>query len=343
MSSGLILITGGTGFIGGHVVQQTLEAGYRARLVVRREESIGNFKKVFSKHFSQLDFVVIRDFTKDGAFSDALVGVDYIFHLASPIPGRGNDFKEDYLAPATKGTISLLEAAQSVPSIKRVVIDSSAGALLPLDLSDVGSLEIKEGINRTIPIHPDSPLVTSPSATDMDKYNTSKVLAHRACLDWVDQQSAAGALPFAVVTLHPSVVVGRHLLQPSPADPGSSNALLWDSLFAPAALIPMAGVDVRDVASAHVRALRPADAELGEKGRVAEFVISAPDWTWQGVVDFVKKKYPGLGVTLDGSSGPDFKIRTERAEKVLGIKWRPLEDAVGELVDQQIEIGVAKR
>ncbi|OAG14814.1 NAD(P)-binding protein [Alternaria alternata] len=312
MSSELVLITGGTGFIGGHVVQQTLEAGYRARLAVRREESIETFKKVFSQHLEQLEFVVIEDITKERPFSDALVGVDNVFHLASPVPGKGTDFKEDYLNPTIKGTMSLLEAAQSVPSIKRVIIDSSMTSLMPLEIDDADSFEVK----------------------------ASKLLAHRACLDWVEQQSTAGKLSFAVVSLHPSIVIGRHLLQPSPTVQGSSNAHVWDSLFAPEGLLHGIGVDVRDVASAHLCALKPTDDELGIKGQVAEFLISAPDWTWRGIADFVKKSYPWLAVALE--DGPLLKLRTERAETVLGIKWRPLEDAVGELVDQQIECGNVK-
>ncbi|CAN9434108.1 unnamed protein product [Alternaria alternata] len=337
MSSELVLITGGTGFIGGHVVQHTLEAGYRARLAVRREESIETFKKVFSRHLEQLDFVVIDNITKERAFSDALVGVDYVFHLASPVPGKGTDFKEDYLTPTIKGTMSLLEAAQSVPSIKRVIIDSSMTSLMPLEIDDADSFEVKEGTNRTIRIDPDSPLVTSPSAPTIVKYKASKLLAHRACLDWVERQSTAGKLSFAVVSLHPSIVIGRHLLQPSPTVPGSSNAHVWDSLFVPEGLLHGIGVDVRDVASAHLCALKPTDDELGIKGQVAEFLISAPDWTWRGIADFVKKSYPWLAVALE--DGPLLKLRTERAETVLGIKWRSLEDAVGELVDQQIECG----
>jgi len=194
-----------------------------------------------------------------------------------------------------------------------------------------------ENTNRSIPIHPESPIIASPSATDMNKYQASKLLAHRACLDWVEQQSFAGKLSFAVVTLHPSIVVGRHLLQPSPVDPGSSNAHIWDSLFAPEALLPMAGVDVRDVARAHLLALKLANDELGVNGQVAEFVISASDWTWRGIIDFVKRKYPWLNITL--KDGPSFSVVPKKAETVLGINWRSLEDAVGELVDQQIECG----
>lgn len=37
MQSSLVFITGGTGFVGAHVVKQTLEVGYRARLSAHRE------------------------------------------------------------------------------------------------------------------------------------------------------------------------------------------------------------------------------------------------------------------------------------------------------------------
>lgn len=59
MSQSLVFITGSTGFIGSHVVIQTLEAGYKVRLSVRKESQIEGLKKLFSKHISNVDFVVI--------------------------------------------------------------------------------------------------------------------------------------------------------------------------------------------------------------------------------------------------------------------------------------------
>jgi FlaA1/EpsC-like NDP-sugar epimerase len=133
MSQPLIFITGATGFIGSHVVQQTLAAGYKVRLSVRKEAQIDGIRNLFSEHVVNLDFAVISDFTIPGAFDKALENVTYIFHLASPMPGKGSDFETGYLNPAVQGTIALLDAAKKVDTVKRVVIVSSLLALVPLD------------------------------------------------------------------------------------------------------------------------------------------------------------------------------------------------------------------
>jgi nucleoside-diphosphate-sugar epimerase len=130
MPSPTLFITGATGFIGSHVVKNALAAGHRVRLSVRKEEQIENLKKIVSS--DQLDFAVIPDISKAEAFEGKLDGVEHVIHLASPMPGKGDDFKEDYLKPAVEGTLSILKAAKASNSIKRVVITSSFLAVVPL-------------------------------------------------------------------------------------------------------------------------------------------------------------------------------------------------------------------
>jgi|SRR5690242_4719893 len=133
MSQSLIFITGATGFIGSHVVAQALAAGYKLRISVRKEAQIKGLSNLFSENAAQLDFVVIPDLTTPGAFSKALEGVTYVFHLASPMPGKGVDFEKDYVKPSVQGTIALLDAAKDFETIKRVIIVSSLLALISLD------------------------------------------------------------------------------------------------------------------------------------------------------------------------------------------------------------------
>lgn len=128
----LVVITGSTGFIGSQVTAAILDVGYRVRLALRKAEQIAALKKLFAAHEEKLDFVIVPDITASDAFNSAFQGVDYVFHLASPMPGRGSDAKKDYIEPAIKGTTSVLEAAAQIPSIKKVVITSSVLALVPL-------------------------------------------------------------------------------------------------------------------------------------------------------------------------------------------------------------------
>ena len=128
-----IFITGATGFIGSHVVLQTLEAGFDVRLSVRKQSQISALKTLFSGYDSKVEFTIIPDLAAYGAFHNALKGVAYVFHIASPMPGTGSDFKKDYVEPAEQGTLAILKAATSEKTIKKVVIVSSLLALVPLD------------------------------------------------------------------------------------------------------------------------------------------------------------------------------------------------------------------
>lgn len=129
MSKSTIFITGATGFIGAQVALSALRAGYNVKLSVRRSSQIPLLREAFSAFPSSLDFVEVPDYTKPEAFDTALQGVDYVIHVASPLP-NGN---EDLLTPAVKGTTSVLEAALKVQSIKKVVVTASVASLVPLD------------------------------------------------------------------------------------------------------------------------------------------------------------------------------------------------------------------
>ena len=143
MSSPITFITGATGFIGSHVVKNALAAGTRVRLSVRKEEQVETLKQLFSAEPNQLEFVVIPDISKPEAFKGKLDGVEHVLHLASPMPGKGEDFQSDYLKPAVEGTESVLEAAKASSSVKRVVVTSSVLSVIPLGQMNATDLHIK--------------------------------------------------------------------------------------------------------------------------------------------------------------------------------------------------------
>jgi nucleoside-diphosphate-sugar epimerase len=78
---------------------------------------------------TKITFVVVPDITAPEGFDKSLEGVDYVMHVASPIPGSGTS---DHLTPAVKGTISVLQSALKVPSIRKVVITASIFSLIPI-------------------------------------------------------------------------------------------------------------------------------------------------------------------------------------------------------------------
>ena len=81
-------ITGITGHVGFRVLATALETGYRVRGVVRRFEQIDLVKNAPSvqTYLKRLEFVVVQDLSKEGAYDEALKGVTHIIHVAAPIP-----------------------------------------------------------------------------------------------------------------------------------------------------------------------------------------------------------------------------------------------------------------
>lgn len=165
------------------------------------------------------------------------------------------------------------------------------------------------------------------------KYHASKVLAHRATSSWYSSFTPQ----FSIITLHPTFVFGANLLQTSPDALDGTNAMLWTSLTSPKPMIPMAAVDVRDVAAAHIRAL---EVQVGD-GEVEEFLLSATEkegWTWDQVADFVRRTYEFVDVKVEGPFEQPPSVDTSKAQHVLGLEWRSMEDTIGSFLDNQVKL-----
>lgn len=142
-----------------------------------------------------------------------------------------------------------------------------------------------------------------------------------------------------MITLHPSFVFGPNLLQTGAQGIDGTNAMLWASLTAQKPIIPMSAVDVRDVAAAHVRAV---DVQLSTDAgaeAVEEFILCAgteEGWTWGRVGEFVGAGFPGVGVMLEGPFEVPPNVDARKAEGVLGMRWRGMEDTIGAFLEQQL-------
>jgi UDP-glucose 4-epimerase len=129
------LVTGGAGFIGSHVSDALLAAGYE--VVIVDDLSTGKRENVpAAAQFEHLDIASAQAATliRDGRF-------DVICHLAAQIDVRLS--VADPVADATRnilGTLSLLEAARHASHRPRVVFSSTGGAVYG-DFVDPPSVE----------------------------------------------------------------------------------------------------------------------------------------------------------------------------------------------------------
>lgn len=79
----LVLVTGANGFIGSHVADQFLAAGYRVRCTVRSESKGAWVKELFDKKYgpNKFEIAIVPDMSEHGAFNDAMEGKVLLLHL----------------------------------------------------------------------------------------------------------------------------------------------------------------------------------------------------------------------------------------------------------------------
>ncbi|CAI7620462.1 unnamed protein product [Penicillium palitans] len=326
MSNELIFITGATGFIGSATAVAALKEGYRLRVCLRKPSE--QLETLLSEYSDQVEFVIIPDLTDETAFDDKLNGVDYVLHLASPLP-HGTD-KQTYFPPAVKGTTALLKAAAKVPTIKKVVVTSSIAALIPMSGIPTGGV-VKEDNDWDLSVDENANFEDpqTPAATPMRLYHASKLLADNATWEF----RATAKPQYALVTLHPAFVYGRNLVQSS-ADGvnGGSNSGLWDLIMKADPSRNMVGVHVQDVAEAHIKALDPKIVD-GSK-----YLLAGPKTTGPEIARIVHRLYPDSGALIpEDFQGASFPVDVTKAETELGIQWRSFESMVRDVMDQQLE------
>lgn len=239
-----ILVTGGSGFIAGHVIAALLAEGHRVWTTARATSSDARIRQNLAR-IGVADpgdrlVVVAADLSLDAGWREAVDGCAFVVHVASPVvPGHVDD-EAAVIEPAREGTLRVLRAARDA-GVRRVVMTSAFHA-------------IGFGWGKTDRVFTDddwSPL----HGPGMDAYGRNKVLAERAAWDFVRAEGDG----LELIAINPVAVLGPVVSETV----SGGNALVRRILTGemdrfPDIWLPI--VDVRDVASAHVRALTAPDA-----------------------------------------------------------------------------------
>lgn len=241
-----VLVTGASGFIAKHVVRELLDAGYRVRGSVRsaaRGQEVSDAVRPNladpSDLESRLSFVEL-DLERDEGWDEAMEGVDVLMHTASPLPLAQPDDEQEIIRPAVDGTLRALKAAHR-SGIGRVIVTSSSAAVAYTELEPGRELHDERGWTD----------LTDPRATP---YVKSKTLAERAAWDYVEKN----APDIGLTTINPVFVLGP----PLDDTLGTSLLVVQRLLRAKDPMLPNFGfatVDVRDIATMHLRALQRPD------------------------------------------------------------------------------------
>lgn len=123
----LILVTGATGMIGSHVVNEALKAGYRVRGTTRSQDRAKYTTEIF-QHHSNFSTAIVEDVTTPGAWDAAMKDVSAVVHLASDV--SFNPDPNIVVKPTEEGVRNILRSAKKAGSVKRFVLTSSSSAVL---------------------------------------------------------------------------------------------------------------------------------------------------------------------------------------------------------------------
>jgi dihydroflavonol-4-reductase len=119
------LVTGATGFLGGHLVRALLERGHEVVALCRSDEP----------ELEDLGVVVAKgDILDSAAVEAAAVGADGTFHCAGKVSRRSEDAEELHRVHV-QGTKTVLEACERA-RVRRIVVASSSGTVAVSDDPD---------------------------------------------------------------------------------------------------------------------------------------------------------------------------------------------------------------
>jgi len=246
--SNIILVTGGTGYVGSWIVKKLLHKGYKIRLAVRNKSNTSRYSFLTDMVASSPGSIEIweADLLKEGSYDKAAEGADAIIHVASPFKIRVRDAQTELIDPALMGTRNVLEAANRSTTVKKVLVTSSVAAIHG-DNADMKALGLdaftEEQFNTSSSLH-------------HQPYSYSKVVAEKEAWKISEAQDR-----WKLVVLNPSFVMGPALAKMDDSQSVNFMADILKGTFRFGTPDLMFGfVDVRDVADAHILALESDDA-----------------------------------------------------------------------------------
>src|SRR3954463_2845022 len=189
-----VLVTGGTGFVGGWCVVELLRRGYAVRTTVRdvaRREA--DVRATVARAGVEADgrlTVVAADLSSDAGWADAVAGCNRVLHVASPFPPEQPKDPDELIVPAREGALRVIEASLAA-GVERIVMTSSVAA-----------------VRHGRPASEDKPYDEEDwidgDDTRRTPYVRSKTLAERAAWDHVRAAGAENRL----ATVNPGAIIG---------------------------------------------------------------------------------------------------------------------------------------
>ncbi|WP_406160320.1 SDR family oxidoreductase [Streptomyces canus] len=339
-STDTVLVTGGSGCLGGRVIAQALGEGYQVRTTVRtlsREAQVRTDLEAMGVDAGERLTFVEADLTADEGWAEAVAGGRYILHTASPFPSGEPDHEDDLVVPAREGTLRVLRAARDA-GVERVVVTSSFAAV---------------GYGRPATERPFTENDWTAPDSDIPAYIRSKALAERAAWDFVEREGDG----LQLATVAPVGIFG-----PVVGSDHSSSINMITGLFSGAMpgvpRLYFAVVDVRDAADLHLKAMtdpRAAGerfiAAAGDAVSLHQIALAIRDRLGDAASAVPATELPDETVRKAAEANPALKgvlsnlgkirhVSNDKARTVLDWNPRSSDDAVAATAESLLELGL---
>jgi nucleoside-diphosphate-sugar epimerase len=340
----IVLVTGGSGFLGAHCIIKCLSAGYMVRTTIRsikREEDVRKMlKEGDAANLDRLSFFV-ADLTKDNGWKEAIEGCTYILHVASPFPPGAPKDENELIIPARDGSLRVLRLARDV-GVKRVVLTSSLAAIM----YGHGDAEM-EYTEKTW---------TNPESSDVNPYIKSKALAEKAAWDFMEKEGG----PLELSVINPGGIYGP-VLGPDYAVSVELVERLLNGALPGCPQLSFGIIDVRDVADLHLLAMTKPEAK-----RERFICISPPSMSVLDMSLALREKLGDAAKRCPTRVLPNFVLKmiawfdptvalivpelgknkpmtNEKAKKMLGWEPRSNVEALVATAESLIKLGLVKK
>ncbi len=265
-----VAVTGADGFIGSHLVEHLLAAGYRVRALAQYNSfnNWGWLEDVAATHNDGRLEIVCGD-VRDGDFCRTFVeGCGTVFHLAALIAIPYSYVAPDsYVDTNIRGTLNMCQAARAA-GVERIIVTST---------SEVYGTALQVPIPETHPRQPQSPYSATKIGADaiaLSFYNAFDlpVVIARPFNTYGPRQSARAIIP----TIISQIATGHTTIKVGDLSPTRDFNFVADTCRGFIALAQADGIEGRDINIASGTEISMADtlATIARiMGREVDFVV----------------------------------------------------------------------
>ncbi|KAJ0974823.1 hypothetical protein J5N97_016788 [Dioscorea zingiberensis] len=320
-------VTGGNGYLASALIKQLLENGYHVNATVRNPDDIAKVSHL--KKLEEIGTLKLfqADLMVEGSVDEAVIGCDYVFHVAAPTNLMSDDPENELIRPAIQGTLNVLKSCLKAKTVERVVYTSSGSAVSVNQQKGTGYVLDEEAWSDVDYLMGEKPPTWG--------YIVSKTLAEKEALKFASENQ------MDLVTIVPTLIVGPGLSLEVPVSIHMALSLftgdeMWINGLS--AMETLSGsismVHLKDIVRAHIFLAENPSAS----GR---YICTAVNTSLAEIASFLTKQYPQYKVFIDVHDIPA-KAKLSLSSKKLIQAGYEFNYNMEEIFDTAIEYGKSK-